>query len=87
MNSIIQPSYGPGAYSTPTKARETKPSGTQGSSFLDLAAQASKRRTGTLPTGLGGLTGMAAMPTNLMMDLAVLSGGQVQTEGTAAAVR
>ena len=34
MNSIIQPSYGPGAYSTPTKARETKPSGTQGSSFL-----------------------------------------------------
>ena len=85
MNSIIQPSYGPGAYSTPTKARETKPSGTQGSSFLDLAAQASKRRTGTLPTGLGGLTGMAAMPTNLMMDLAVLSGGQVQTEGTAAA--
>lgn len=39
MSSIIQPNYGTRAYSTPTKARETKLVGTQGSSFLDLAAQ------------------------------------------------
>ena len=44
---------------------------------------------GTLPrdtftTGLGGLAGMAAMPTSLMMDLAVRSGGQVQAAGTEA---
>lgn len=40
MSSIIQPNYGARAYSAPTKARETKQTGTQGSSFLDLAARA-----------------------------------------------
>ena len=42
MSSIIQPNYGTRAYSTPTKAREAKQTGTQGSSFLDLAARASR---------------------------------------------
>lgn len=42
MSSIIQPNYGTRAYSTPTKARETKQAGTQSSRFLDLAAQASR---------------------------------------------
>ena len=40
MNNIIQPNYGARAYSAPTKTRETKQAGTQGSSFLDLAARA-----------------------------------------------
>ena len=42
MSSIIQPNYGTRAYSTSTKARETKQTGTQSSSFLDLAARASR---------------------------------------------
>ena len=84
MSNTIQPSYGTQTYSTPTKARETKQTGTQGSSFMDMAAQASRSRADTFTTGLGGLAGMAAMPTSLMMDLAVRSGGQVQTGGTEA---
>ena len=84
MSNTIQPSYGTQAYSTPTKARETKQTGTPGSSFMDMAAQASKSKADTFTTGLGGLTGMAAMPTSLMMDLAVRSGGQVQAAGTEA---
>ena len=90
MSNTIQPSYGAQTYSAPTKARETKQTGTQGSSFMDMAAQASRSRADTFTTGLGGLAGMAAMPTSLMMDLAVRSGGQVQagsveaTEATAA---
>lgn len=40
MSSIIQPYYGTRAYSTPTTTRETKRTGTQASSFLDLAARA-----------------------------------------------
>ena len=84
MSNTIQPSYGAQTYSTPTKARETKQTGTQGSSFMDMAAQASKSRADTFTTGLGGLAGMAAMPTSLMMDLAVRSGGQVQAAGTEA---
>ena len=84
MSNTIQPSYGTQAYSVPTKAREAKQTGTQGNSFLDMAAQASRGRTDTLTTGLGGLAGMAAMPTSLMMDLAVRSGGQVQAGGTEA---
>ena len=84
MSNTIQPSYGTQAYSTPTKARETKQTGTPGSSFMDMAAQASKSKAETFTTGLGGLTGMAAMPTSLMMDLAVRSGGQVQAGGTEA---
>lgn len=84
MSNTIQPSYGAQTYSTPTKARETKQTGTQGSSFMDMAAQASRSRADTFTTGLGGLAGMAAMPTSLMMDLAVRSGGQVQAGGTEA---
>ena len=81
MSNTIQPGYGAQTYNSPAKARETKQTGTQGSGFMDMAAQASKRRAGTFTTGLGGLTGMAAMPASLMMDLAVRSGGQVQAGG------
>ena len=84
MSNTIQPSYGTQTYSSPTKARETKQTGTRGSSFMDMAAQVSRSRADTFTTGLGGLTGMAAMPTSLMMDLAVRSGGQVQTGGAEA---
>ncbi len=42
MSSIIQPNYRTRAYSAPTKPREAKQTGTQGSSFLDLAARASR---------------------------------------------
>ena len=84
MSNTIQPSYGAQTYSAPAKARETKQTGTQGSSFMDMAAQASRSKADTFTTGLGGLTGMAAMPTSLMMDLAVRSGGQVQAGGTEA---
>ena len=84
MSNTIQPSYGTQTYSAPTKARETKQTGTRGSSFMDMAAQASRSRADTFTTGLGGLAGMAAMPTSLMMDLAVRSGGQVQAAGRSA---
>jgi len=84
MSNTIQPSYRTQTYSAPTKAREAKQTGTQGSSFMDMAAQASRSRADTFTTGLGGLAGMAAMPTSLMMDLAVRSGGQVQAAGTEA---
>ena len=84
MSNTIRPSYGAQTYSTPTKARETKQTGTRGSSFMDMAAQASRSRADTFTAGLGGLAGMAAMPTSLMMDLAVRSGGQVQAGGTEA---
>ncbi|MCR2025698.1 hypothetical protein [Anaerotruncus colihominis] len=85
MSNTIQPGYGTQAYSIPTKAREAKQAGTQDSSFMDMVAQAGRNRANTFTTGLGGLAGMAAMPASLMMDLAVRSGGQVQTEGVAAA--
>ena len=84
MSNTIQPSYGTQTYSTPAKSHEAKQAGTQGSSFMDMAARASRSRADTFTTGLGGLTGMAAMPTSLMMDLAVRSGGQVQAAGTEA---
>ena len=84
MSNTIQPSYGTQTYSSPTKARETKQTGTRGSSFMDMAAQVSRSRADTFTTGLGGLAGMAAMPTSLMMDLAVRSGGQVQAAETEA---
>lgn len=84
MSNTIQPSYGAQTYSSPAKARETKQTGTRGSSFMDMAAQASRSRANTFTTGLAGLAGMAAMPTSLMMDLAVRSGGQVQAAGTEA---
>ena len=78
MSNTIQPGYGAQTYSALAKARETKQAGTQGSSFMDMAAQASRSRADTFTAGLGGLAGMAAMPAGLMMDLAVRSGGQVQ---------
>ena len=84
MSSIIQPNYATRAYSAPTKARETKQTGTQANSFLDMAAQASRGRTDTLTTGMSGLMGMSGLPTSLMMDLSVRATGQVQTEGVEA---
>ena len=48
MSSIIQPNYGARTYGVPTKARETKQTGTQGSRFLDLAARASRGTTDVL---------------------------------------
>ena len=84
MSNTIQPGYGAQTYNSPAKARETKQAGTQGSGFMDMAAQASRSRAGTFTTGLGGLAGMAAMPASLMMDLAVRSGGQVQAAGRSA---
>ncbi len=84
MSNTIQPGYGAQTYSAPTKAREARQTGTQGSSFMDMAAQASRSRADTFTTGLGGLAGMAAMPTSLMMDLAVRSGGQVKAAETEA---
>ena len=79
MSNTIQPSFGTQTYSTPTKAREAKQAGTQANRFLDMAAQASSRRTDTLTTGISGLMGMAGLPTSLMMDLSVRATGQVQT--------
>lgn len=84
MSNTIQPSYGTQTYSAPAKTRKAKQAGTQSSRFMDMAAQASRSRADTFTTGLGGLAGMAAMPTSLMMDLAVRSGGQVQAAGTEA---
>ena len=84
MSNTIQPSYGTVAYGVPTKARETKQSGTQANSFLDMAAQASGSRTDTLTTGMSGLMDMAGLPTSLMMDLSVRAAGQVQADGTEA---
>ena len=84
MSNTIQPGYGAQTYSTPAKAREARQTGTRGSSFIDMAAQASRSRADTFTTGLGGLAGMAAMPASLMMDLAVRSGGQVQAAETEA---
>ncbi len=79
MSSIIQPNYATRAYSAPTKARETKQTGTQANRFLDMAAQASRGRTDTLTTGMSGLMGMAGLPASLMMDLSVRAAGQVKT--------
>ena len=42
MSSTIQPSYGTQTYSTPTKVREAKQTGTQANSFFDMAARASR---------------------------------------------
>ena len=84
MSNTIQSSYGTSAYSVLTKARETKQTGTQANSFLDMAAQASDRRMDTLTTSMSGLMGMAGLPTSLMMDLSVRAAGQVQAEGAEA---
>ena len=48
MSNIIQPSFGARTYTAPTKSRETKQTGAQGSNFLDLAARASRSTTDVL---------------------------------------
>ena len=48
MSNTIQPSYGTQTYSAPTKARETKQTGTQGSIFMDMAARASEKKNGVV---------------------------------------
>lgn len=48
MSNIIQPSFRVRTYTAPTKSRETKQTGTQGSSFLDLAVRASRSTTDVL---------------------------------------
>ena len=48
MSNTIQPGYGARTYTSPTKSRETKQNGTQSSSFLDLAARASRGTTDML---------------------------------------
>ena len=44
MSNTIQPDYGTRIYSAPTKSREAKQTGTQGSSFMDMAARASEEK-------------------------------------------
>ena len=78
MNNTIQPSCGERLYSTSTKNIRAKQAGTQSNSFLDMAAQASRSRMDTFSSGLNTIAGMTAMPTSLMMDLAVRSGGQAE---------
>ncbi len=45
LSNTIQPSYGARTYNAPAKAHEAKRSGTQASSFLDMAARASRGTT------------------------------------------
>ena len=84
MSNTIQPGYGTQAYGAPARARETRRSGTQDSSFSALAAKASKSRADMPAAGMSTGTGMEAVPAGLMMDLAIRSGGQVQAGGTEA---
>ena len=44
LSNTIQPSYGTRTYSSPTKAREARQTGTQGSSFMDMAARAGEKK-------------------------------------------
>lgn len=48
MSNTIQPSYSATTYSAPTKAHASKQTGTQGSSFLDLAARAGQGKSDKL---------------------------------------
>ena len=48
MSNTIQPGYGTRTYSSPTKAREARQTGTQGSSFMDMAARASEKKNGVV---------------------------------------
>ncbi len=86
MDSTIQANYGTRTYDTPAKAREAKRTGTQASSFLDMAAQASSRRTGAPAAGMSGLMGAAGLPAGLMMDLSVRAAGQAGSVEAAEAV-
>ena len=83
MSNTIQTSYGTQTYSAPARARESKQSGTQANSFLNLAAQAGRSGMNTLTTSESGIMGTAVLPTSLMMDLAARPVGQGQTEGVA----
>ena len=76
MSNTIQPGYGAGPYTASRKAQEAKQPGTQGNSFLDLAAQAAKGRLTTSP----GLTGASAMTAALGIDLAARSGNAEAVE-------
>ena len=82
MSNAIQTSYGTQTYSVPTRAYETKRTGTQASSFLDLAAQISRSGTNPLTGSMSGLMGMMDLPTSLIMDLS--SASRIQTEGVEA---
>ena len=44
MNNTIQPGYGTQTYSIPAKSHKAKQTGTQGNSFLDMAARTSERK-------------------------------------------
>ena len=44
MSNMIQPGYGMRTYSSPTKARKARQTGTQGSIFMDMAARASEKK-------------------------------------------
>ena len=44
MSNTIQPGYGTRTYSSPTKARKARQTGTQGSIFMDMAARASEKK-------------------------------------------
>ena len=46
MSNTIQPGYGTRTYSSHTKAREARQTGTQGSIFMDMAARASEKKNG-----------------------------------------
>ena len=48
MSNTIQPGYGTRTYSSHTKAREARQTGTQGSSFMDMAARASEKKNGVV---------------------------------------
>ena len=48
MSNTIQPGYGTRTYSSPTKAREARQTGTQGSIFMDMAARASEKKNGVV---------------------------------------
>lgn len=85
MNNTIQPTYGTGTCQTPAKNRETKQTEAPNNTFLNMTAQAAKRKNSTAMTGMMGLMGMGMQSNSLTLDyLAMRSAGQVQTTGTEA---
>ena len=46
MSNTIKPGYETRTYSSHTKAREARQTGTQGSIFMDMAARASEKKNG-----------------------------------------
>ncbi len=57
---------------------------TQSSTFLNMVAQARTGRTAPLATSMSGISGIAALYTRPMTDLAVQAAGQIQTGGVEA---